>query len=86
MACDDARDGVRRRARWRAELNSLVGPCIFVAFFAYCIAMMFMSVFSMGISTLLQVSCAPRWCHSGIMVISSIADEEMTAASPYDTL
>jgi len=36
------------------SLNSLVGPCIFVAFFAYCIAKMFMSVFSMGISTLLQ--------------------------------
>ena len=36
------------------ELNSLVGPCIFVAFFAYCIAILFMSVFAMGISTLLQ--------------------------------
>ena len=45
------------------ELNSLVGPCIFVAFFAYCIAILFMSVFAMGISTLLQCFIADEEMH-----------------------
>merc|ERR1711988_283392 len=42
------------------QLNSLVGPCIFVAF---CIASMFMGVFGMGISTLLQCFIADEELH-----------------------
>jgi len=38
----------------RDELYSIIGPLFFIAFIAYFIAGMFMSVYDMGIATILQ--------------------------------
>ena len=54
---------MRHHAPRLCELHSLVGPCIFVMFFSYCIAMMFMSVFDLGILTMLQCFIADEEMH-----------------------